>query len=144
MRLNSWKEKLNSNTARVVNLQNQQPKQFRSNLFLIIEQFQQFDDGHLSYGLLDQTQLRQDLPDWLPPAICLISFENPGAPNWQLRSCKVLGSFLSNSRSRKNSNVVFLANSYSMVSIIVVPQVYFFHLSKFQFFLHPKSATAGE
>ena len=30
-------------------------------------------------------------PDWDPPAICLISLENPLVPNWQDRSCRVLG-----------------------------------------------------
>lgn len=56
-------------------------------------------------------------PDWLPPAICLISLVNPFAPNWHDKSCNVLGSPLSNSRSKKNNKVMFRANSYSIVSM---------------------------
>lgn len=56
-------------------------------------------------------------PDWLPPAICRISLVNPLEPNWQDKSCNVLGSPLSSNRSKKNNKVMFLANSYSMVSI---------------------------
>lgn len=57
------------------------------------------------------------LPDWLPPAIWRISFVNSLFPNWQDRSCTVRGSPLSRSRSRKNSNVMLRAISYSMDSI---------------------------
>lgn len=56
-------------------------------------------------------------PDWLPPAICRISFVNPRAPNWHDRSCKVRGSPLSIRRSKKNSSVMLRANSYSIDSI---------------------------
>lgn len=58
-----------------------------------------------------------NVPDSLPPAICLISLVNPGAPNWHDKSCSVRGSFLSISRSKKNSSVKLRACSYSIDSI---------------------------
>lgn len=76
-------------------------------------------------------------PLWDPPAICLISLVNPLDPNWQLKSCRVRGSPLSSSRSKKNNRVILRANSYCIASMAVFkpawPQLKFVPSAEFWF-----------
>lgn len=74
-------------------------------------------------------------PDSLPPAICRISFVKPGAPNWHDKSWSVRGSFLSISRSKKNSSVKLRTCSYSIDSMLMLIGLQSFSLSFCSIFL---------
>lgn len=73
--------------------------------------------------------LATNSPDSLPPAICRISFVKPGAPNWHDKSWSVRGSFLSISRSKKNSSVKLRTCSYSIDSMLMLIGLQSFSLS---------------